>query len=647
MVLFMIACGLISAQTGEVPVTAEQQLEGIAEKNEAGTEDDSQWQDLQGYRRHPLNINTATEEELRSLGRLSDLQIDGLVRYRQLLGKLLAMQELQSVPAWDVETIRQLTPYITVTDPAESWTGLRHPWKGGDRVFLFRASIQPEKPEGYRDNKDSATTGYTGSPLRFFFRFSYQYKNLLQYGMLGDKDAGEQFFRGGQRQGFDFYSFHFFMRRPGLIRALALGDFTVNMGPGLIQWQRLAFGKGAELLSVKRQGSLLKPYRSPGEYNFHRGLGLQLQTGHWNAGGFVSMRKLSAHLTQGNTDQDLVISSFSESGLHRTIHENEERNNTSQLCLGAHAGYAAAGRQMGFNFIQYYFSAPIQKQPEPYNLFAMHGRSWSNYSVDYNYTFRNLHFFGELAMDKFLHRALINGLLVSLGPSVDAALLFRSISSAYRAVNADAFTENSDACNERGLYAGITMRPAAGWRLHAYFDLFQFPWLRFRADAPGYGKEYFLQLIYQPAKSWSLYVRYKYELKAINAGAAAEVMRAPVMVPRVNLRTGLTLNPGRAITIGSRVDMVWYNGHSGEAEEGFAGFFEFSYKSPRKPYGLNLRLAYTETGGYNSRIYAFEKDVLFSYSMPAMYDKMFRYYINLHSRVGHFSSRKGHHAPFG
>ena len=38
---------------------------------------------------------------------------------------------------------------------------------------------------------------------------------------------------------------------------------------------------------------------------------------------------------------------------------------------------------------------------------------------------------------------------------------------------------------------------------------------------------------------------------------------------------------------------------------------------------------YFETGGYNSRVYAFENDVLYSYSIPVFFDKGYRYYINV------------------
>ncbi len=43
----------------------------------------------------------------------------------------------------------------------------------------------------------------------------------------------------------------------------------------------------------------------------------------------------------------------------------------------------------------------------------------------------------------------------------------------------------------------------------------------------------------------------------------------------------------------------------------------------------NLRLQYFETDDYNSRIYAYENDVLYSFSIPAFFDKGVRYYFNV------------------
>ena len=84
----------------------------------------------------------------------------------------------------------------------------------------------------------------------------------------------------------------------------------------------------------------------------------------------------------------------------------------------------------GFNAIYFNFSSPVVKRAEPYNLYAISGNNWSNYSIDYSYTHRNLHFFGEAAVDKNFSKAFLNGLLISVDPRVDISFLHRNIRSA-------------------------------------------------------------------------------------------------------------------------------------------------------------------------------------------------------------------------
>jgi hypothetical protein len=52
------------------------------------------------------------------------------------------------------------------------------------------------------------------------------------------------------------------------------------------------------------------------------------------------------------------------------------------------------------------------------------------------------------------------------------------------------------------------------------------------------------------------------------------------------------------------------------------------YTPASKPWSANMRLTCFETGGYNSRIYTYENDVLYGYSIPPFYNKGCRYYVN-------------------
>ena len=77
----------------------------------------------------------------------------------------------------------------------------------------------------------------------------------------------------------------------------------MNMGQGLILWQGLSFNKSSEVMGIKNQSTVLRPYSSAAEYYFNRGIGLTIRKGKIESTVFGSMRKLD-----GNS-----------SGYHRTI----------------------------------------------------------------------------------------------------------------------------------------------------------------------------------------------------------------------------------------------------------------------------------------------------------------------------------------
>jgi hypothetical protein len=608
------------------PVT-EEKLENLTDADQAEIEDDSYLQELAQFRKNPVNLNTADENELKELRIITDLQIENLLSYRKLFGKLLSIYELQSVPTWDIFTIKKLLPFVTVATPISLSENIAARLKGGDNSFMLRYSQILERSVGF----DKTTTGtqYLGSPQKLFFRYKYSYKNLLQYGLLGDKDAGEQFFRGVQKQGFDFYSFHFFAKKIGVIQSLALGDFTVNMGQGLIQWQGLAFGKSPDVMGVKRQSTILRPYNSAGEYNFHRGAGITIQKKNVEVTAFASLRKISANFVADTVNNTDFFSSFLTSGYNRTASEIEDRNDLTQTAFGGNVTYRTDRWHVGINGIYYHFSLPIQKRAEPYNLYAISGNNWSNLSADYSYTYRNFHFFGEAAADKNFNKAIVNGLLISVDPRVDVSIVQRMISPKFQSINGNAFTENTYPTNENGLYAGISIRPNAVLRFDAYGDLYRFPWLKYLVDAPSYGKDFLAQVTFIPNKQIELYTRFRSESKEGNQAANSTVTNYLVFLPKQNWRTQLSYKISAATTLRSRIELLWYDKNGLNKENGFLTYVDIFYRPLLNPFSANLRMQYFETDGYNSRLYAYESDVLYSFSIPLFYGKGYRYYINL------------------
>lgn len=612
--------------------TVEQQLENLASANENEIEDDSYTQQLQYFRKHPIDLNVATASELKIFFFLTPMQIQNILLYRQFLGKLINIYELQAIPNWNIETIQKIRPYIIIGNSITIKEDFVKRFSQGENSLLARVSQVLEKSKGFTV-EDTTNSKYIGSQQRVLIRYHYQYKNLLQYGLLAEKDAGEQLFKGQQKLGFDFYSVHLFAKDIGIIKHLALGDFTVNMGQGLVSWQTLAFRKSADIMGIKRQADVLKPYNSAGEFNFHRGIGITLKKKNWEGTAFVSYKKLSANIVSDTLNNEDYISSIQNAGYHRTEAEIEDKNRMKQFTVGCNFSYQTNRFHAGINAIHYTFSKPLQKGPEPYNIYAINGNTISNLSMDYSYTFRNTHLFGEVAADGQKDWAMVHGLMMSLDAKADFSLLYRNISRAYGSLYSNAFTENTVPINENGCYTGLEIRPTPSIRIDFYADMFAFPWLRYRVDRPSKGTDYLAQLTWKPNKQVEIYTRYTHQSKAINFSETNLLMHITDNSLRQNWRTNLSYKISSSFSLKSRVELLWIDKQKNNAKNGFLTFVDISYHPVLKPISATLRLQYFEADSYDSRLYAYENDVLYSFSIPSFFDKGYRYYININYNI--------------
>lgn len=266
-------------------------------------------------------------------------------------------------------------------------------------------------------------------------------------------------------------------------------------------------------------------------------------------------------------------------------------------------------------------------------MYAISGKHSGNYSLDYNFTHNNMYFFGEVASDGHFNKALVSGLLLNTDSKISLSFLYRNISKAYQSLYASAFTENANPTNESGFYSGITVTPTNFIRIDAYADFYHFPWLKYRTDAPSSGNDYMVQLIFQPNKRVEVSSRFQYQNKPINYNPDDLYLNPVTGRPKQGLRTQFKYKLDKEFTLRSRVELSWFDKEGKDAENGFLIYSDLIYKPISKPFSGNVRLAWFETDGYNSRIYAFENDVLYAYSIPVFFGKGYRYYLNIEFKV--------------
>lgn len=597
---------------------------------------------LNYYFEHPINLNFTDGIELEDLGLLTSVQIGDLVLHRKLFGKFISIYELQSLSYWDLETIELLRPFVKIDDKLDNiHITFKEALEQGKFETFLRYQPQIEKKQGYEHVPDSILTQnnnyYYGNGDRYYTRFRYTYKSNISVGVTAEKDAGEEFFKGSQTKGFDFYSAHAFFKGGKYVRAIALGDYQVQIGQGVTFWSSYAFGKTADIATAKRTAIPLRAYTSVDESRFMRGMAMDLAYRNLGLLLFASSKKIDASGIADSSYEDLeFISTLDLSGLHRTNKEISNRNALQENIAGANVHFQQGLFKMGGTAVYQGYDKPYMKSTKPYNQFDFRGQHHFNFGTDYSFNYKNVVVFGEVskAYNSDLNSwkqgwAMMHGALISLDSKVSFGLVYRNYQRDYYSFYNAGFSEGSNTQNEEGLYAGIKMKFTPSWSLNGYVDVFQFPWLKFGVDAPSKGHEFLIQPVYKPNKIFELYLRFRQQLKEKNSAFYPGNVTSIEPYLQRNYRLNLSYVISESFTFKSRIEYLTIESASKGLQKGMLVTQDLLWKPKSSPIDLALRYALFDTDGYDTRIYSFENNALYVFAVPAYYYQGSRAYVML------------------
>lgn len=590
------------------------------------------------YLRRPLDLNKATASDLDEFFFLDALQRQSILLHREKFGDFISIYELQAVPGLDMATVRQLAPFFKVNEPGL----LERPselLRENRSQLILRWGRQLEDKKGFQPVSDSLGPAYLGDPNQLYLRYRLTVSNKISLGITAEKDAGEEFFTGSNKQGFDFYSAHVFLRNPiRRVKTLALGDFAVSMGQGLLLFQGFAPKKSALTTTVARSGNQLRPFSSVSEFDFFRGGAAQIGLAKkLDLLVFASSRKRDANLdTEAGDDPDDPVfgfaSSLQTSGLHRTRSEIEDEGAIRQNSAGATLKYSAAKFRLAFNCLYEHLDKPLVRNPQLYNQFYFNGSQLLNTSVDYAFFQRNFYFFGETARSQNGAIATLNGLLLTLDRRTDVAVVHRYLPRDFQALNPKPFAETAGGLNEQGIYFGMQVQPHRQWRLNAYFDTWKHPWARFLVDAPSQGYEWLGRVSFTIKRRLEAYVQARNETKEVNS----DLPDTPLdqLATRTNRQFRLQLNYKLNKSLEWRSRFDWgFSETDGDRQSGMALSQDFIFTPQNSNFRASTRFAIFETDGYDIRFYSYERDVMNAFSIPAYYDQGTRFYLNIGYRL--------------
>ena len=594
----------------------EEIIEKIAEENDEELDYGELYESLYYFSENPINLNKTTKEELRELYFLNAYQIDKLLLHIKKNGKLISYLELQTVGGFDVQTIQNLLPFIII----ESSINKQQFLANINQYVIIRDQFYLEKQKGYIPDKDGEVH-YLGNPHRTYFK--YRLKNaFLQAGITAEKDPGENFLVETQPYGFDFYSAHLQMKNIGKIKNVILGDYQINFGQGLVMQSSMSFGKSSEVINIQKSGNLIKAHTAAAENLFFRGGAIQIEPlKNTELMIFFSSHKVDANIIDTLENEELVFSSIQGTGMHRTENELADKNVMLQNHFGGNLNYNYKKLNLGLSYYRTKIEGEYQKNISTYNQFEFNRNSNQNLGFNYQCLYKNMNFFGEVGRSENRGIGHINGVMLGLDKTISASLLYRHYGKKYQSEYSNAFSERSSQ-NEKGVYFGLEFTPNHKFKIKGYADNYEFPWLRFGVNSPTRGNDYLMQIDYKINREIKMYVRFKSETKEEELPSSNKISEKR----KDNFRLHVNYKEGENWFFANRFETSSINFNNIKTN-GHMIYQDVKYKPLFSKFSFTSRYIIFNTNEYDNRIYAYENDVLYGYSIPAYYGKGNKIYL--------------------
>jgi len=620
----------------EIPQEIIDQIETYIEDGENEEADIlNLYERLLSFYNAPLNINTLTYDEIKELGMLSDIQIMDILNHRDIFGDFLSIEEIQSIHSIQADLAKILQYFLWVKDSNKMQVSIPQMLKQSNNELYLKASQIVQDKKGYIPNEDGETK-YLGDKNRVFLRWRNSFSTNQRMGIILEKDAGEEIFKSAKNAGFDYLTFHYYLKDySNLIKEVAVGDYTLSFGQGLISHNSFGSGKSAYVSNVRKGGRVVRPYNSVQENSFYRGAAATLSVHN-----HIDLSIYGSHVNRDGNALTVIdtidpenpvverFSSFQLSGNHRTASEKEDQGTIAVSSYGASLQYSKPNFGIAINTLANNFNGSLDRSDNLYNRYRYRGDHLHNASIDYNYRYRNFNFFGESAISSTDNgTAHIIGALVGLSRKFSTTLMYRNYSRSYNSINPNGFGEGTTVNNEVGFYMGMEYRIDRKWTVRAYADYWKHPWLRFNISRPSSGREYLIRIDYYIKRKLLIYAQYIHENKLADYSTVSRLIKNTGFQKRHRLRLNVDNTISKELKLRSRLEFSRFENPM-EQSYGVLLYQDVIYKPQSSPLSLSTRIAYFDTDDFDSRIYAFENSVLYEFSILSYFNQGVRYYIN-------------------
>ena len=605
--LFLVLLLLLTERAGaQTPITWQEFVDAVSDDEYAEQQGWTEnMEELAELAAHPLEINTATAEQLRLIPFLSEQQIEDIQRYILQYRAMRSLSELMAIRSIDYRTRRFLSLFL-YADAGAYWPREKLTLKRLLHKSHHEVSTRFDIPLYYRKGYSYPPRegGYSGNPLYNNVRYRLSSLNHLELGLTAEKDQGEPFRSNG---GWDNYGVYLSLRDMGALRTAVVGDYKMGFGEGLVMNTGFSAGKSS---LMRRPSQGIRAKRGMDEVNYFRGAAATLRFGRTELTAWLSHRKLDATL-----DGDGNVQTRLTDGLHRTTAELDKKGNLGSTTAGGNLHWAYKGWHAGMTGYYQHFHRPLSPGSAIYRAIYPRGSDFGVVGINYGYSHLWFSLSGETAYSterggwSTLERATWK-----LSPQYTLSGSYRFYSYDYYSFYASAMSENGSVQNESGFMLRLDAAPGDLFTLTAYADFFHNPWPRYSLSHSSSGQEFTLVVQYPFRNGHTIAARYQLKRKE----------RSDQMQLHNRLRLTYTRQQGRHWTLQSMLNLHSMDGSG----VGYALSQRIRYSGQK--WKFSPMLSYFRTPDYDTRLFVYEPSLSNTFRYPSLYGHGVRFSATAH-----------------
>jgi hypothetical protein len=564
----------------------------------------------------PVMINSGDEEELNRLFFLTDYQIKSLINYTNNTGKIISHYEIATIPGFDRATAEMMVPCVILETYIDNEKRKR--WR---TEIITNIAFKPGETD----------SSLLGSNIKELTKIKVV-ANKIETGTTIEKDAGESFAPEGKFQP-DFFSAYISYTGTGTVKRVIIGDYSAKFGQGCninTNFSTSLSTSSSNLISGKNE---IKPYRSTDENNFFRGMATEISTHNISATLLFSRNNVDATVaTDEETGEQYVIGLYT-AGVHDSWTSLYKKDVLVKTVIGANLEFNINSFKIGATWSGTDFSIPLADHSgDPTEIFDFSGERLFVYSIHYKTTIDRIMAFGEISSNDFNNFALAQGATIRAADRLSINILYRKYEPTYTTFNGRAPGSTSESSNEEGIFGNLFLELHKNLFLTAGADIYRTEWISYRSSFPKKSLKEEIRLKYQPSGSSSLEVSFSNRISEVNGEDLLGVPSKKVESTR-SIRFNGTYAASNGITLKTRIE---YKRALPSGSTGILLLQDINYSLSSIPISLWFRYSVFNTDSWDTRLYCYENDLLYSFSIPALSGIGSRSYLMVKIDVGRY-----------